>query len=59
MTNDNSISGPLGIWTWPILNTIIQISGNNKSESSGSKVETAKVIRDSNGEIQEVIVIKE
>ena len=63
MTSDSEIKGPLGFWTWPLLNALIQISSNNSSKSSNesndsSKVETAKVIRDSNGEIQEVIVIK-
>ena len=49
------IEGPLGIWTYPVLNTIVAISGSN----SDSKVETAKIIRDSNGEPQEVIKIKQ
>jgi len=49
------IGGPLGIWTYPVLNTIVAISGSN----SDSKVETAKIIRDSNGEPQEVIKIKQ
>jgi len=50
------IEGPLGLWTFPVLNTLVTISG----EKDDSKTtETAKIIRDSDGEVQEVIVIKE
>lgn len=52
----DEIEGPLGVWTWPILNTIVAISDDSGNEAT---TETAKVIRDSNGEVQEVVVIKE
>lgn len=52
----DKIEGPLGFWTYPLLNTIIAVSGGNDDTTS---TETAKVIRDSNGEVQEVVVIKE
>lgn len=51
-----NIEGPLGIWTYPVLNALVKMSGQNSSSKS---VETAKIIRDSNGEAQEVVVIKE
>jgi len=52
----DEIEGPLGFWTYPILNTLVKVSGS--SEESTKETETAKVIRDSNGEVQEVVVIK-
>lgn len=53
----DQIEGPLGFWTFPLLNTLVEASSNNDSDNG--VVETAKVIRDSNGEVQEVVVIKE
>lgn len=50
------VKGPFGIWTFPILNALIKMS--NKSSDSDETIETAKVIRDSSGEVQEVLVIK-
>lgn len=50
------IEGPLGIWPFPILNTVIQVSN---AQAQGKEIEQAKVIRDSNGEVQEVVVIKD
>lgn len=57
MDTDNELSGPLGLWNFPLLTTIIEVS--NSSQGSSKIVENAKVIRDSNGEIQEIVVIKE
>ena len=51
----DDIQGPLGFWTYPVLNALVKM---NKS-SSESTTETAKVIRDSNGEVQEVVVINQ
>lgn len=53
----DQIEGPLGLWTFPLLNALVQ--ANNQSDSNDGVIETAKVIRDSNGEVQEVVVIKE
>lgn len=48
------IEGPLGIWPWPILNTIITIAGANEE----SDVEITEVVRDDNGRIQSIEVIR-
>jgi len=53
---EDEIEGPLGLWTYPLLNTLVKISG---SGGSSKTTETAKIIRDSNGEAQEIVVIKE
>jgi len=50
------IGGPLGIWPWPILNTLIEISGGSKEDEN--TVEVTEVIRDEEGRIESVEVIK-
>lgn len=45
------IEGPLGIWPWPILNTLVEIT--DEGDSSSSAVEY-NVERDSNGRIQRI-----
>ena len=54
---DNRIEGPLGIWPFPILNAIIQIS-DNKSGGDGVSVESYNVVRDQQGRIETVEIIK-
>jgi hypothetical protein len=54
MESDTQIKGPLGIWTFPILNTLVIISNNRNRE-----VEVAQVQRDSEGRISRVEVTKE
>ena len=51
---EDEIQGPLGFWTYPVLNTIVAISS-----SSESKSDTARVERDSNGNIQEITVVRD
>lgn len=46
----DKIQGPLGIWPFPILNTLIAIS--NRNSSTGLK--TLEVHRDENGRITSV-----
>jgi len=50
----DDIEGPFGLWTFPLLNALV-----SQSSDSSKGVETAKIIRDSDGEVQEIIVIKE
>lgn len=53
----DDIEGPLGLWTFPLLNALVaQANGGDNNEK---KVETAKIIRDSEGNMQEIVVIKE
>jgi len=50
------IEGPLGIWPWPILNTIIEMSGPRGEDDS--VIEVTEVIRDDSGRIESIEVIK-
>lgn len=49
-TKSSSISGPLGIWPFPILNAIL--SDNN------SRVEVTQINRDEDGRIESIEEIK-
>jgi len=64
MPDDDPIHGIFNLWTFPLLNALVKISSNTDvnsedTDENSRHVETAKVIRDSNGEIQEIVVIKE
>lgn len=55
------IEGPLGLWPWPLLNTIIAISNNGGSSSEASseqEIKTFDVVRDNNGRVQGIDIIK-
>jgi len=52
----SKIQGPLGIWPWPILNTIIEVSSDGDGEELGFK--EYNVVRDSNGNIESVEIVK-
>ena len=54
---DNRIEGPLGFWPFPILNAIIQMSNGN-SDGQGVSVESYNVVRDEQGRIETVEIIK-
>lgn len=43
------IEGPLGIWPFPVLNTLIEISGDSSEEAK-----IVEVNRDDNGQIQSI-----
>lgn len=49
------IEGPLGIWPWPVLNTIIQISGDGNEEMGFKEY---NVNRDGEGRIQSVEIVQ-
>lgn len=49
------ISGPLGIWPWPILNTIIAVAG---SDDDGERVEITEVNRDEEGRLVSIETIE-
>lgn len=53
----DKITGPLGIWNFPILNTLIEISSGDSGDSSFS-VKEYNVVRDENGSIESVEIIK-
>lgn len=53
----DKITGPLGIWNFPILNTLIEISSSDSGDSSFS-VKEYNVVRDENGSIESVEIIK-
>jgi len=59
MNDDLEINGPLELWPFPLLNTLIKLNSDDGGSGDDSKVETAKFVRDSNGEVQEIVVIKE
>jgi len=58
MSRELPIKGPLGYWTFPVLNAIVLASRESDDISSpeGKTVEIAKVIRDDSGNIEEVEV---
>ena len=61
MSSDRTISGPLGFWTYPLLNTLVELSKESKSNSekiAGQTVEIAKVIRDEDGRLERVEVTR-
>jgi len=47
------IKGPLDIWTYPVLNTLVAMSS---SKTDPPDTETASVVRDSDGEVQEIVI---
>lgn len=51
----SKIEGPLGIWPWPILNTLIQISGDDESSLN---VKEYNVVRDNQGRIKNIEIIE-
>lgn len=46
------IEGPLGIWPWPILNALVQMTNGS------SEMEITEVHRDSEGRIQSIETVK-
>jgi len=52
----SKIEGPLGVWPWPILNTIIQVAGDGSENELGFK--EYNVVRDSNGNIESVEIVR-
>lgn len=61
MPSADTISGPLGFWTYPLLNALVEMSNNSNNNSSmvaGQTVEVAKIIRDENGQLERVEVSK-
>lgn len=51
VVSDRRISGPLGIWPWPILNMLADMSNS-------SRVEVTRVNRDEKGRIEEIEEMK-
>lgn len=55
---DGEIRGPLGIWPFPILNALIQMSQQAGGRDGGVSVESYNVIRDERGRIESVEIVK-
>jgi len=53
----NKIRGPLEIWPFPILNTIIELADESEDRESFS-VKEYNVIRNEHGNIESVEIIK-
>lgn len=49
-TSEGGVSGPLGIWPWPILNLLLS--------NQDSKVEVTRINRDEKGRIESIEEIK-
>lgn len=47
------IEGPLGIWPWPLLNTIIAVAGDGDESA-----EITEVNRDENGRVTSIETFK-
>lgn len=52
----DEIRGPLGLWPFPILNTLIRLSSSDRQPSID--METYDVHRDSQGRIQSIEIIR-
>ena len=54
------ISGPLGLWSFPVLNTLIAISeaSNEDEDHESFSVKEYNVIRNEHGNIESVEIIK-
>jgi len=55
MADGNEISGPLGLWPFPILNTLIKVSGGGGGGNATSpEMKSWEVNRDGNGRISSI-----
>lgn len=53
----DEISGPLNLWPFPVLNTLVKLAGESEDQSTFS-VKEYNVIRDERGNIESVEIIK-
>jgi hypothetical protein len=55
----DEIEGPLGLWPFPVLNTIIKVQGGSDSSDKQEGMEITEVNRGSNGRIQSIERVRE
>jgi hypothetical protein len=53
----SKIEGPLGIWPWPILNALVEMS-DSQTSGDGVSVKSYNVIRDDEGRIENVEIVE-
>jgi len=58
-TMANEISGPLGIWPFPVLNALVQMSGSGGGSGDDNfNVKSYNVIRDEHGRVETVEILE-